>query len=99
MVSECLMKNGLAERLIALRALADNPVAFAEKRHEILQDFLGTIEPERLDSVHMLQSQIDMQTAMTLHPDRMTHLLLGMLEEHVEAIEGIMLTACKDAST
>lgn len=99
MVSECLLKNGLAERLIALRALADNPAAFAEKRHEILQDFLGTIEPERLDSVHMLQSQIDMQTAMTLHPDRMTHLLLGMLEEHVEAWEGLMQAACKEAGT
>ncbi len=97
MVSECLLMNGLAERLIALRALADNPAAFAEKRHEILQDFLGTIEPERLDSVHMLQDQIDMQTAMTLHPDRVLHFVLAMLGERVEAMEGLMLKACKDA--
>lgn len=81
--------DGLLERIAALHAQAHDPAAFAQLRHEILQDYFGTLETDRQEEVRTLQDQIDMEAAMTLNPERMTWKLLGMIDDHIDVMKAL----------
>lgn len=89
--------EGFSGRIAALHALADDPIAFAQARRAILQDYFRMVDDGKQAHVHALQSQIDMEAAVTLSPDRMIRQLLGQIDDQIAALETIAKRSLDDA--
>lgn len=80
-------------RIAELHSLADDPAAFARRRHEVLQAYLDGIPPERRAALRALQSRLDMESAVAASPPRTVERLLAAITDRVDLLESIVQRA------
>ncbi len=72
-----------------LRKLSDtNPAAFFAERARLIEEFLASVPPERVQMLREFQAEIDGVRASAGTPAKAVEGLMGMLSDHLHALLG-----------
>ena len=67
---------------------AADPQAFFAERTRLIEEFLSTVPPDRVEQLRQFQQQIDAMRISAGSPQKALAGLMGMLGDHLSALHG-----------